>query len=370
MELSAEQKNAIALIGEWFLDINLNNQDSKQFKLGGYAGTGKTTIIKTIIEVFKSQAIALCAFTGKAVSVLRKKGCPDAQTLHSLMYHCELRGTRMIYHLRDSLDFDLIVVDEASMISKELYDDLISFGIPILWVGDPGQLEPVGNDINLMSKPDVVLEQIHRQGEGSQILAFADAVRHHSQPCNWKQSGIGEVDVLLKSQLGTCDVDQFICGFNKTRVKINTQMRRQLGFDSQKINPSERLIILKNNKNLGLFNGMQLTVLDSEVINPEIIQVTCKDDLDQKLPPFKLLTTQLGLISTIDQAIFKSLTQKHRDENLVLADYGYCLTGHKSQGSEWDRVAVIEEIWTEKWSPSRWRYTTATRAAKKLFYFI
>ena len=70
----------------------------------------------------------------------------------------------------------------TSMISRKLYDDLKSFDLPILWVGDPGQLEPVGDDISLMKSPRIVLEQIHRQGEGSKILDLATHVRFPQSP--------------------------------------------------------------------------------------------------------------------------------------------------------------------------------------------
>jgi len=175
--LTDEQELALAAIVAWQSDTFGKNE----FRLGGYAGTGKTTILKTLLDRLATKIpIAVAAFTGKAVHVLQKKGLRQAQTLHSLMYNVEtLKGGACNFTLKTRLDPEpnLIIVDEASMISTELYDDLCSFNIKLLFVGDPGQLEPVGDNPNLMKDCDFTLSKIHRQAEDSPIIVFATRIR-------------------------------------------------------------------------------------------------------------------------------------------------------------------------------------------------
>ena len=161
--LTEEQQLAINKILLWF-----ELSQSQEFKLGGYAGTGKTTIIKCLIGPDLSSKIhpVICAFTGKACHVLRKKGLLSAQTIHSLIYDALMdEDGSVTFTLKTRLESrpNLIIIDEASMISADLYRDLRSFGIKLLFIGDPGQLEPIGDNPNLMKQPDYVLTKIHRQ---------------------------------------------------------------------------------------------------------------------------------------------------------------------------------------------------------------
>lgn len=365
MTLSDEQTKAIDSILNWFNDP----KQEMEFKLGGYAGTGKTTVIKSIIEKVKKTEV--CAFTGKAVSVLRKKGCLDALTIHSLIY-TPVQGKNGVieFVLKDSLpSTDLIIVDEASMISESLYEDLISFQIPILWVGDPGQLEPVGDDVALMKEPDIILKEIHRQGEGSGILSYATHCREKKTPSRYA-SNTDNLDVSLNRILGyrkPIDVDQIICGFNKTRVNLNSQMRRDKGFNKSLLNIGEKLICLKNNSKVGIFNGMQFTLLEWKQKTSLIAWVRVKDDLDNIIS-FHTFVPQFGHQSTIESYIVNKEARISDYKDLSLLDYSYCITAHKSQGSEWESVCVIEELWPGKWDSARWRYTAITRASKKLLY--
>lgn len=169
IELTDEQKQAI--------DYVANNIRSQQIiSLGGFAGTGKSTCLKFLSEKFKN--FAVCAFTGKACNVLRKKGILRAETIHSTIYDCKLDSkNRPIFDLKKkySLGIDGFLVDEASMISEELFENLLYFGFPIIFIGDHGQLEPVGTKFNIMKKPDITLEKIHRNA--NTVAKFADHLR-------------------------------------------------------------------------------------------------------------------------------------------------------------------------------------------------
>lgn len=381
--LTEEQSLAISSILSWF--NSPPNLRHFEFKLGGYAGTGKTTIIKTIIN--EIPGAALCAFTGKAVSVLHRKGCLNATTIHSLIYYTEVTKSGMIHRLRHKeeileLGIDLIIVDEASMISRELYDGLTSYKIPILWVGDPGQLEPVGDDVELMSCPDIVLNKIHRQAENSEIIKFATELRKSTNPLIYlhRENDKSQLEVVLSSRakhLPLYCADQIICGFNKTRVIVNSYVREHKlrqhelianGFENR-VHLKERIICLSNSSDYNIFNGMIMTVQSViEHRNPDFLTIVAEDDLGSSRT-FLARLAQFGQQKVLDLYEHRKL-EKQLGLKLALVDYGYCITAHKSQGSEWDHVLVIEEFISRLWSGSRWRYTAATRASKKLTYVV
>lgn len=289
LNLFPEQVIALEKINKWFGD---KTTTKKQFRLGGYAGTGKTTMIRAVLAALDCDAI-ITAFTGKAVSVLRKKGL-SAETIHSTIYDVDMNAKEPTYHLKDSLDADLVVVDEASMISGELYNDLLSFDIPVLWVGDPGQLEPIGEEINLMASPDFVLNDIHRQAEGSEILDLATFVRlQKASPAVWRMQNkptTGESLVSILPYKGYAQiellsqVDQIICGFNKTRIGLNKELRKLKG-KTQLVEPGDKVVCLKNSQAGGIFNGQVLSVIEvgKRLYKDRILCLTLQDDLDRTI---------------------------------------------------------------------------------------
>ena len=125
--------------------------------LGGYAGTGKTCLIKYLIQFFPRYAVA--AFTGKAANVLRKKGVM-ASTIHSRIYKPTFENGIVYFDINPDPECEGFIIDEASMVSQEIYEDLKSFQMPMIFVGDHGQLEPVDSKLNLMESPDYTLEEI------------------------------------------------------------------------------------------------------------------------------------------------------------------------------------------------------------------
>ena len=160
MRLSEEQKHVIREI----MGFKKN-----ELRIGGLAGTGKSTVIKHLAELLPR--FAVCAYTGKAASVLRKKGIDRAQTIHSLIYKAYTDEKNQVrFSLSPSLDCEWIIVDEASMVSEAIYRDLKWFGKPMVFVGDHGQLEPIGDKFNLMDDPDLRLETIHRNAGGDRPL--------------------------------------------------------------------------------------------------------------------------------------------------------------------------------------------------------
>ena len=360
--LTTEQQTAHDKIIDFVQDPLLN-----EFKLGGFAGTGKTTLLKFLRASLRelTYTVAFGAFTGKACSVLIKKGIP-AQTLHSLIYDCQTdpKTHEMLYILRSQLpnDIDVLVVDEASMISTELYTELKTFNIKILFVGDPGQLEPVGSNPNLMKHPDFVLTKIHRQAELSPIISLATTIRAGGL---FPRKCVGDELMVRDKRLDTAtllSVDQVICAKNKTRSLLNSQCRKALGH-SERLAVNEKLICLRNNKKLGLFNG--LIVFIDRILREESDCFVCSGHTETGDKLFDLRVWSLPFYEEVDSK------NPRIPRDCGYFDYAYAITCHKSQGSEWDSVLVVDE-WVPPaiWDMSRWRYTAITRAAKKLIYCL
>jgi exodeoxyribonuclease-5 len=258
------------------------------------------------------------------------------------------------------------------MLSTELYNDLKAFGIPVLYVGDPGQLEPVGDNPNLMLKCDVVLSKIHRQAEQSPIITLAHTIRNGGSFIRQQHDGLYVRDKGYRLD-DLRSHDQVICAKNKTRNDLNDRLRINMpGFVDKGLMKGEKLIVLRNNRQHLVFNGLLLFV--DEVIGEEMIRpkygppkwkcwiINCHDETD--FPYRKLPIWQDPFVRELDKG-------EYPPKEVVHADYGYVITCHKSQGSEWNKVMVIDE-WMppQVWDMKRWRYTAITRAAKELTYCV
>jgi exodeoxyribonuclease-5 len=323
--------------------------------LGGYAGTGKTRVVSYLRQ--RLPKFAVCAFTGKAANVLRKKGVHDASTIHSLIYiPVPQEKGQVLFELRDDIDAHGFIVDEASMVNVELYEDMKSFGRPIIFVGDHGQLEPVGNNPKLMKDPDHRLEKVHRNA--GEIAHFAEWIRLGKNVEEFEAENkvmlfkAYDKKDLFASQKIMCGVQQIICAYNKTRVDLNSKVRKFYGF-TKKVEVGERVMCLKNNKKLGLFNGMQ----------GEVISVRKGNSFD--------IVTDTGKFEKVpfhpDVFGMEKWDQSMDLEGTNPFDYGYAATCHKAQGDEWDEVMVIEQL-CPHWDHVRWAYTAASRAKEQLLW--
>jgi len=360
--LTEEQHEAVKRIKEWFAKPGV-----PEFRLGGYAGTGKTTVIKHILKSLEECEKAVCAFTGKAVNVLNKKGV-HAQTIHSLIYDVEVgpKGT-VSFHKKTKLDghVDLIIVDEASMISTEIYNDLVSFKKKYLFVGDPGQLEPVGDNPNLMAVADFVLKKIHRQAEKSPIISLANNVRLGGSVMHPDCDELIIRNKMIKTS-DCCAVDQVICAKNKTRLTLNEKIRQFKQLPSRTLVQGDKIIVLQNNQNYNIFNGMILYVDEIVDTRTEWWEVNAHDEIGRLFHELLVWRRPFEQPESLGKEV---VVPRHEKIKLVYADFGYAITCHKSQGSEWDSVLVWDE-WMppQVWDMKRWRYTAITRAAKKLIY--
>lgn len=370
--LSEEQQEAANRIKEWaknqqieFDNIEINT-DIPTFALGGYAGTGKTTLIKHLRNGGLKGYWVVAAFTGKAVHVLQRKGI-RASTIHALIYNVVQVGKGQVeFELKQQLDPDAdgIIIDEASMVSGELLKDLKSFGKPIIFVGDPGQLPPVSKDNpNIMRKPNFTLQTVHRQAAESPIIQFATRVRLGGD--NYRIDYHEEPNLVIRRKAlkasQAVEFDQIICATNKVKASLNEKMRAYKDLPFASIAVGEKLICLKNNSSFGVFNGMMFDVVAIKNERADHWETRVEDDIGNQftLPIWKLpFQTELP-------------KDMYCPRELVWCDYGYAITCHKSQGSEWDRVLVFDEWMPPNvWSMARWRYTAITRAAKSLEYLI
>jgi exodeoxyribonuclease-5 len=267
------------------------------------------------------------------------------------------------------------MVDEASMVPSDIHEDLLKWQRPILYVGDPGQLEPVNDTFNLMEHPDLILTEIHRQDEGSHILNLATVLRNQRMPKKYGE--FGDVRLIPKEEfweeslysLFLNESSQILVGTNETRFRMNMKARRAKGLpNNTMLCKGEKIIFLRNNYEIGVYNGLMGTVLNDPIktryqhgkLGINVLQFDFKPDwTDQIIRGIRCLAAQFG---ELEKSFRFSLP-----EWLCFADYGYAVTTHKSQGSEWDHVLVLDEI-AGSWNPWRWRYTAVTRAKKGLVY--
>lgn len=372
IELTQEQQAAKDTV------LSLIDDGNSLVRLGGYAGTGKTTLLRELVRELGVNQTAVCAYSGKAVSVLTRKQVKAASvsTIHRLIY--EYEGEKegepsFSLRLREDLgNIEYIVVDEASMIGKELLRDLQSFGKQIIAVGDPGQLEPVNSsDVYLMDYLDACLETIHRQAESSPILRLATRVRNGFLPDyhNSDLLRVGDRNSLFPEG-NVWDFDMILAGRVETVRAINTTMAnlyREKSGDSQCLAPfvGSRLLVTQNNYKFGVFNGMLGTVTRRH-------NFICSSEEPDDDPEWWCRVTvdfdEIGVRTfPLSDHSWRKRPQRYT-RDVVCADFGYAMTVHKAQGSEWDTVYVRDE--PGGWDQVRWRYTAITRAAKRLVFEV
>ena len=350
--LTEEQKQVIR-------GIIQSIQQQQVTTFGGVAGCGKTAIISVIQEALlrKGLTFQAAAYTGKATNVLMRRGVA-AKTIHSCIYQRvdDDEDGQPTFRLMSRHDIGLnsingFIIDEASMVSKEIHNDLISLGKPIIYVGDHGQLEPVGTAFNLMANPNFKLETVHRNA--GEIAHFAHHLRMGRRAHQFVGSDkvqVCDLSAIEDRHLGA--VDQIIVAFNKTRVQMNHRIRVHLGIDIPYITVGERIICLRNNRLAGLFNGMQGVV--TKVHKSRKI-----DFMSDGVKHKKVLYDEDQFGKETNQFDFNAASNPF--------DYAYAITAHKAQGDQFGHVIVIEQE-CSKWDHVRWSYTAASRAMNGLIW--
>ena len=358
------QDAALKAVAAWFKTKPGQRGTPLVFRLFGYAGTGKTTLARHIAEGVDGKVL-FAAFTGKAAHVMRSKGCDGASTIHSLIYKARDSGeVTPSFDLWDDAPASkakLIVIDECSMVDDELGRDLMSFGVPLMVLGDPAQLPPIqGGGFFTDAEPDAMLTEVHRQAENDPIVRLSMEVRAGRS----LELGIyGETRVVEKSELDpqrVIDADQILVGRNATRRAYNIRMRERRGFAGPMPSAGDKLVCLRNNRRKGLLNGALWTVKEGPTTRRDIIKMRLTPDDDAGSRPIKVSVRPECFSGAIEKVEWP--LRKRYDE----FDYGYVLTVHKAQGSQWDDVVLFDESFAFQESRQRWLYTGVTRAAKRL----
>jgi len=361
---SPEQDTALAAVAGWLKAKPGQGQTPLIFRLFGYAGTGKTTLAKHIAEGVDGKVL-FAAFTGKAAQVMRNKGCQGASTIHSLIYKTLESGVEEpSFELWDEAPASrakLIVIDECSMVDAELGRDLKSFGVPLLVLGDPAQLPPIqGGGYFTEAQPDAMLTEVHRQAQDDPIVRLSMQIRAGNR---LMPGSYGETQVVTRVALDpqrVLDAHQVLVGRNATRRAYNTRLRERRGFDDPLPVAGDKLVCLRNNRRKGLFNGGLWLIKERPRPRRQILRMHLKaeEGIGDRL--VKVSVRPECFTGTIE-ALEWPLRKKY-DE----FDFGYVLTVHKAQGSQWDDVVLFDESFAFPESRERWLYTGVTRAAKRL----
>ena len=343
------------------------NGTPQVFRLFGYAGTGKTTLARHIADEADGEVEVRRLHRQGGIGDARQR-LRDASTIHSLIYRARESGEEIpnfdLWDEAPASKAELIIIDECSMVDAELGRDLLSFGVPVLVLGDPAQLPPIqGGGFFTEAEPDAMLTEVHRQAQDDPIVRLSMDVRagEYIEPGRY-----GETNVLRKADLDpqrVLEADQVLVGRNVTRRSYNKRIRERRGFEDDMPSAGDKLVCLRNNRKKGLFNGGLWTVKERggrKGAKAGIMTMRLLPDDDTATRGVKVSVRPECFTGGIEHVDWQR--RKPYDE----FDYGYVLTVHKAQGSQWDDVVLFDESFAFPESRERWLYTGITRAAKKL----
>lgn len=436
MQFTNHQGNALQRMRNWWEGRRVGGLGGSRlvFNLQGLAGTGKTTIIQEFTKNVKG-TILYGAYTAKAASVMRAKGLPTASTIHSMIYR---GGEDMLKYLLQSnsealllekdpkkiealheerkkilrkspteLKFQkipklpdgvsLIVLDECSMIDETMCDDLESFNIPILVVGDPGQLPPINGYAGFFQRgADTTMTEIVRQAADSPIIQMAMMAREDGKVPEgvYGDCTVHDVNKLSASRRDALlmDADKLIVRTNKTRVTRNEQVRRLNGKPTDKPVVGDVIMCWQNHQVLSIWNGCEYEVHAVEELpngyfslelslygDPTASKFTVPSVHPYRFQGYSVDVTGWGtekhkklsnpLIGTadLDTPAYNRIFEALQDRRMVQFDFCHAITCHKAQGSQWDNVYVMPEFNPKyKGDDQKWLYTAITRAAKEV----
>ncbi|MBA4335024.1 MAG: ATP-binding protein, partial [Methylobacterium sp.] len=333
MSWSPQQDAALSAVARW-----LQAGEQQLFRLFGYAGTGKTTLARHIAEAVDGE-VAFAAFTGKAALVLRNKGCVGAQTIHSLIYRSrgvdEESPTFVLNRESAAAKAKLIIIDECSMVDEDLGRDLLSFGTPVLVLGDPAQLPPVkGGGFFTEVEPDIMLTEVHRQAADNPIVRMSMTIREGGR---LDVGDYGKSRVIRRSEVDpqlVMSADQVLVGMNKTRRNYNARMRQIMGRTETVPVAGEKLVCLRNDKSKGLLNGGSWIVQELKTSKKGLVTMRVTPEDDPNAKPVKVSVLPNFFDGTEEEIPWE--LRKHTDE----FTFGYALTVHKAQGSQWNDIVL------------------------------
>ena len=385
-DLSSDQEICLKHLIEWY---KKDKNEMQYVTLGGYAGTGKTTLIavlrKELYSLDKKISVSFASYTGKAARVLQNKLNDEGAiykgdsvgTIHSLIYTPIVNSREEIigWKTKETIECDLIIIDEASMIDDQIWEHLKQYKKPMIVVGDHGQLPPIRGNFNLMQKPDITLDEIHRQAAKNPIIDVSIQARKTGEVTVGKYSNLvikfdrsnEETAERMQEMLSTYSEDTLIlCGYNRTRKRLNAHIRNSLGFENPDPSPGDRVICLRNNAKQQIFNGMLGTI--RSISKQDEAWYSADISMDGQSSVYS------GLISVAQfnaESALNFTDQRRQIMRGDLFDFGYAITVHKAQGSQAKKVILFEERFAkmddDQWK--RWLYTAVTRAETELYIF-
>lgn len=380
IELTDEQYNLCDVLVDWYKHYG---RAKPYFYYSGPAGSGKTTVIKYFMEKLglSNDNVIACAYVGKAVLVLMRHGL-NASTIHSLIYNVsfkmeedviidefgtpkKIRKKKLRFVLKDHLpkSIKLIIVDEAAMVDDKMREDLLSFGIPVIMMGDQNQLPPVIGKSSILDNPDYVLTKIMRQAEGDPIVYLSQCVLH-DVPVDYGIYGKSQVvsHIPINDEI-VRNYDMIICAKNKTREMLNDRIREDVfHYMDRKPMIGDKIICRKNNwgeslNGIYLTNGLvgYVTDVDYCSLYRNIVYLGFRPDFMED--SFEKLTVDYEFMNA-SYDMKKSIPFNEKEK----FEYAYAITAHLSQGSEYSRVAFIDEKFHDAQTTKRLQYTAITRA--------
>lgn len=389
--------------------------------LTGFAGTGKTTMISAIASLVLPNGAPplVLAPTGKAALRVQEATGLEASTIHRWLYSPREDETTGVIDYRvkehDQLerpDSGLVIVDEASMLGRDIWEDLWDvcsrLELNILLIGDPFQLPPVEKLANgeepfqvlerLNTKWRTHLDEVTRQALDSPILRASMLIR----------KGDSSNAFRLLDRVYTKDLDakvvevhqeggSVVVHRNATRHRLNTNAREGLG-RGPVLEDGEPLLVLRNNYALDVYNGevveaetVERTGPGPMVVRDRFLKTEMPVAFDEVrirgkttlLCPQEIEGATLGKLG--DAALARGSrayyeryfeedesdsSEKYRGPPYLSANYGYALTCHKSQGSEWKTGLVLIErsVKLPTVMGRRWAYTAVTRFKEKCYF--
>ena len=357
--------------------------------IAGFAGTGKSTLVQHIIQSLNIQSseVVYTAYTGKATLVLSQKGCENTSTLHKLLYFAvrDKNTGKYSFKPRPTIpsEYKIVVIDEVSMLPKTMWDLLLKHHVHILALGDPGQLGPIKatEGTNLLDSPHIFLDEIVRQAQDNEIIKLSMDVRDGK---SLEEQAGEDVMVVPSKDLSIGMLfwaDQVLCATNATRHSLNKQMREVKGMPADP-QIGDKIICLKNDwdtlskeNETPLTNGTIGYITEIEkVFNPKlnftILKISFKTELGDTFSDI-IIDYKLIMENTpsVTKANYRTLASKPATKALLPKEFafGYAITTWKSQGSEWDKVLLIEEAFPfKKEEHKQYLYTGITRASQKV----
>lgn len=419
--LSDDQREVYDRMTGWSVSRCIAGKEENLLTVGGYAGTGKSTLLGVFAAENVHLRIAFATFTGRAKSVLQQKlaaagvqttsrqkrpegykgrdekglfitpNTPEMKmsfcgTLHKLLYVPMIDAREQIlgWNERERLDrrYDLIVVDEASMVGDDMLHDLKRHGVPILAVGDHGQLPPVMSAGTLMANPDLRLVKIHRQAKDNPIILFARHVRKTGELASKYADGYriefesrNNIDAVLRNAYQNVDSPMdvaILCWTNKARIRLNRAARVALGHTGSP-RKGEIVICLKNMHGTEIYNGMRgVLAVDTRVWGDWRMDAVIGFP-DEGIAPRAIMCNAAQfnrdrVFSSTEELEERGIHVDKMSDAGSFVDFEYALTVHRSQGSQMKHVIFYVEPGAERdevfWK--KFAYTAVTRAAEKL----